>query len=58
MGYAVTGNLQGKRIGEYEVDAKTGMLLKNKVTAKVKGSFQMMGQEIPVTIKMEVKMAG
>ncbi|OQP54576.1 hypothetical protein A4H97_21645 [Niastella yeongjuensis] len=58
MGYPVTGNLQGSQSGEYEVDAKTGMLLKNKVTAKVEGSFLMMGREIPVTIKTEVKMAG
>jgi len=58
MGTAVTGNLQGNQTGEYEVDAETGMLLKNKVSAKVEGSFLMMGREIPVTIKTEVKMTG
>ncbi|HEX6426428.1 MAG TPA: DUF6263 family protein [Niastella sp.] len=58
MGYEVTGNLQGNQTGEYEVDAETGMLLKNKVTAKVEGSFQTMGREIPVIIKTIVKMAG
>ena len=58
MGYSVTSNLQGNQQGEYEVDTKTGMLLKNKVTAKVEGSLQLMGKDIPVTIKTTVKMNG
>lgn len=58
MGTAVTSNLQGNQTGEYEVDAKTGMLLKNKVTAKVEGKIQMMGNDIPVTIKTSIKMSG
>ncbi|AEW03411.1 hypothetical protein A4D02_35995 [Niastella koreensis] len=58
MGTSVTSNLKGNQTGEYEVDAKTGMLLKNKVIAKVEGSIQMMGNDIPVTIKTSIRMNG
>jgi hypothetical protein len=58
MGYSVTSNLQGDQQGEYEIDTKTGMLLKNKVTAKVEGSIQIMGKDVPLTIKTTVKMNG
>jgi hypothetical protein len=54
MGTLVSGNLQGK----YEVDTQTGMMLKNKVMAKVDGSLQMAGKDIPVTIKTTVTMNG
>jgi hypothetical protein len=58
MGTLVSGNLQGNQQGEYEVDTQTGMMLKNKVTAKVEGSLQMAGKDIPVTIKTTVTMNG
>jgi len=58
MGALVSGNLQGNQQGEYQVDTQTGMMLKNKVTAKVEGSLQMAGKDIPVTIKTTVTMKG
>jgi hypothetical protein len=58
MGTSVKGDLQGKQDGEYEIDTKTGMLLKNKVNAKIEGSFQMAGKDIPVIIKTIVNMNG
>lgn len=58
MGTSVKGDLQGKQDGEYEIDTKTGMLLKNKVNAKIEGSFQMAGKDIPVIIKTTVNMNG
>jgi len=58
MGYAVTSNLQGDQQGEYEVETKTGMVLKNKTTSKLKGSMQLMGKDIPVTVKTTLTMNG
>ncbi|HYM94361.1 MAG TPA: DUF6263 family protein [Chitinophagaceae bacterium] len=59
MGFSgATVSLKGKQDGEYEIEAKTGMLMSCNVTAKVEGTVQVMGQEIPVTIKTSVKISG
>ena len=58
MGYLVTSDLQGGQQGDYEVEAKTGMVLKNTTTSKLKGTFQMRGKEIPTTIRSTVTMNG
>lgn len=58
MGYAVTSDLQGDQQGEYEVETKTGMVVKNNTISKLKGTLQMMGKEIPVTMKTTLKMSG
>jgi hypothetical protein len=58
MGYSVTSDLQGDQDGEYEVDTKTGMVLKNTTISKIKGTLQMLGKEIPVTMKTTLKMNG
>ena len=59
MGYSgATVTLKGNQEGEYEVETKTGMLMSCNVTVKVDGAVQVMGQEIPVTIKTTVKISG
>jgi hypothetical protein len=58
MGYLVTSDLQGDQQGEYEVETQTGMVLKNNTTSKLKGTMQMMGKEIPVTMKTTITMNG
>ena len=53
----VTIDLNGKQQSEYEVETKTGMLLSCTITAKVEGTVQMMGREVPVLIKTKVKVS-
>ncbi|MBO9200795.1 MULTISPECIES: DUF6263 family protein [Niastella] len=55
MGQQVTSSLQGEQSGESEVEIKTGLLLSSKTKTDVQGTLQMMAQEIPVTIRSEVK---
>ena len=55
MGQNVISALQGEQNGEYEVEMKTGLLLKSKTQTDVQGTLQMMGREIPVSIRSEVK---
>lgn len=54
MDQAVTGDLRGSQHGKFEVDAQTGMMLKNSIKANVKGTLQIMGRDIPVTINNTV----
>lgn len=58
MGYSVTSDLKGDQEGEYQVETSTGMVLKNNTSSTLKGTFQMMGKEIPVTIKTTLIMNG
>jgi len=58
MGYPVTSDLKGDQEGEYQVETNTGMVLKNKTSSALKGNLQMMGREIPVTIKTTLTMNG
>lgn len=58
MGQSVTASLNGDQQGKYEIEAQTGMLLKNKTNAKMEGTIQMMGRDIPVTIETTLKMDG
>jgi len=58
MGYTVTTNLKGSQESEYEMDANTGMLLAATVSARLEGTLQLMGRDLPVKIRMEMKMVG
>jgi len=58
MGYLVATDLHGNQEGEYKVETNTGMVLENTTTSKLKGTFQMMGKEIPVTMKTKFTMNG
>jgi len=58
MNYPVSTQLQGEQEGVYEVDMKSGMVLKGKVSAKVEGSIMVIGREVPVTIKTTIDVAG
>lgn len=57
MGYDVTSNLTGEQTGAYEVDEKTGMVLKSQVEASMKGTLQILGKEVPVKINIARKVA-
>jgi Family of unknown function (DUF6263) len=54
----VTTDLKGEQEGEFEMETKTGMLISCKIKAKVKGTIQVMGREVPVEINTSVKMNG
>jgi hypothetical protein len=56
MGFQLTGDLAGDQTGESEVDLKTGMLLKSKMSGSIKGKLQLMGGEVPISIKNRVTM--
>jgi hypothetical protein len=59
LGYNnVSTNLRGSQQGEYDMETKTGMLINCKITARVEGTIQVLGREIPVVIKTSVKMNG
>jgi len=58
MGYTVTPNLKGTQEGEYEMDTHTGMLLGAEINARVEGTIQMMGFDVPLTFEVHVKMKG
>jgi hypothetical protein len=55
MGQQVTSTLKGQQTGESEVEIKTGLLLNSKTQTDVQGTLQMMGQEIPISIRSGVK---
>ena len=59
MGYTqVAANLKGEQKGEFEIETKTGMLISSQITANIKGNLQVMGRDIPITIKSSIKMNG
>ena len=58
MGYSVTSDMKGDQESEYQVETNTGIVLKNNTSSTLKGSLQMMGKEIPVTIKTRLAMNG
>jgi hypothetical protein len=55
-GTDVIADLKGEQDGEYQMDIKTGILRQCEVNSEIKGQMQMMGRDIPMTIKSEVSM--
>jgi len=58
MGYNVVPDLKGTQKAKYEIEAKTGMLLNSEIESEIKGSLQMGTSEIPIKIKITIKMEG
>lgn len=58
MGYGVVPDLKGTQKANYEIEAKTGMLLNSSIESEVKGSLQMQGRGIPITINVKVTIKG
>ena len=54
----VQTNLNGHQEGKYEMEAKTGMMINSKISAKINGMVVMMGREVPVVMKTTVKTEG
>lgn len=55
MGYSVVPNLKGSQTATYAVEAKTGMLINSLIESEVKGSLQLAGKEVPITINVKVR---
>ncbi|RYG54428.1 MAG: hypothetical protein EOO01_01595 [Chitinophagaceae bacterium] len=59
MGYSnVKVTLDGTQRGSFEINVSTGMLLKASIKSDIKGELNMMGKEIPVTIKNVIDIKG
>jgi hypothetical protein len=58
MGYSISNDLKGSQQGLLEVETTTGMVLKNNTTSELKGTMQVMGKVVPVTIKTTFIMKG
>jgi hypothetical protein len=60
MGFAggIMSELKGKQEAEFEMEAKTGMLIGCKIRANIEGTIRIMGREVPVKITNTVKMNG
>ncbi len=59
MGVGTTlAALDGEQKGQFEMEAKTGMLISCKIKARMEGTIQMAGREIPVVIETSVIMKG
>lgn len=55
MGYSnVKVKLDGTQTGFFEVHPATGMLLKAEIKSNIKGELNMMGREVPVSIKNSI----
>jgi hypothetical protein len=58
MGYNVSTDLKGEQNGEYEVDIKSGMMLNGKISSETNGNVQVIGRDVPLKIKVEIKING
>lgn len=52
MGNEVEANIQGNQEGQFETDTATGLLMKSETTTAIDGTMQMMGKDIPLSIKI------
>ena len=54
----VTASIEGEQEAEYEMEAKTGMLISCNIITNVSGTVQVMGREVPIKIKTVVTIKG
>lgn len=58
MGNEVEANMKGSQEGQFETDTATGLLMKSETTTAIDGSMQMMGKDIPLSIKITKHIKG
>lgn len=51
MGYSVNTSLHGDANSSYDIESATGFLVGSKQESTLKGTLQMMGQELPIKIR-------
>jgi hypothetical protein len=52
LGYSLSTSLKGEEKGMYELDITTGMLTNSEVYSNISGSLQVLGRDIPISIKI------
>jgi hypothetical protein len=57
-GATFTADLKGKQDGEFEMETATGMLLSSNIHSSIAGTMNMMGRDVPMTIRTDTKMQG
>lgn len=50
MGYDVSTNLRGEQSGSYEVEERTGRVVKSRTETDIKGTLELVGKTVPVRI--------
>ena len=58
MGIDAATKIEGKQESHFEADTNTGLLLAGQSTTSMDGTIQMMGKEIPITIKITKHITG
>ncbi|OQP44842.1 hypothetical protein A4H97_10810 [Niastella yeongjuensis] len=58
MGNEVVMNMKGKQEGHFETDIVTGLLINGQSATSIEGNFQVMGKEVPVSIKVTKHISG
>lgn len=58
MGNEVAANMKGNQEGQFETDTATGLLMKSETATAIDGSMQMMGKDIPLSIKITKHIEG
>lgn len=58
LGTSVTTTLQGNQEGNYKIDMRTGLLQKGKSNTSLEGTFQVMGRDVPVKMKITKTLSG
>jgi hypothetical protein len=53
MGYDVTTNLSGTQSGEFKASVLTGLVMYAKSKTSISGDLQLLGRNVPVTIKVK-----
>lgn len=57
-GATFTADLKGKQDGEFEIETATGMLLSSNIHSTITGTMNMMGRDVPMTIRTSTKLQG
>jgi hypothetical protein len=57
-GATFTADLKGKQEGEFAMETTTGMLLSSDINSSINGTMNMMGRDVPMTIRTSTKMQG
>ena len=58
MGYDVSANVKGSQKGEFTADMQTGLVTHGLSTLSVEGTIQVLGKEVPATIKVTREITG
>jgi hypothetical protein len=59
VGYSnAVAELEGTQEGQLQVDMQSGMLISSETDSEIGGSIQLMGREIPLTVRNSIRLKG